>query len=124
MFKKSTVITPKVGEHYVNVTSHPLPITSDQSSSIELYSEGRGEDLDSSNYLVPMDTCSPLNMGNDTSLNINGGTRDHGKWSQFLSEDPLLSLPTSSSFPNYGAITYPPSKVHKNFIVQIFEYLN
>ncbi|KAG2395097.1 uncharacterized protein HKW66_Vig0075270 [Vigna angularis] len=70
VFKKTTVIPPKVGDqHYVNVTtSHANQIiASDQSSSInELYSE----------------------------------------------ED-LLNLPTTStsSFPNYGSMSYPPSKV-------------
>ncbi|TKY56653.1 NAC domain-containing protein 86 [Spatholobus suberectus] len=110
VFKKTAVITPKVGGHCVNFPN-ANQITSDQSSSIELYSEGRGEDLDSSNYLMPMGNCSPHNVENETSLTINGGTRDHGEWSHFSSEDPsLFSLPTSS-FPNFGAITYPPSKV-------------
>ncbi|KAE9606074.1 hypothetical protein Lal_00025434 [Lupinus albus] len=107
IFKKSTEVIPKVGDQYVNVTSHANQITSDQSSSIELYSEGRGEDLDSSNYLMSMDTFSPHNIGNKDPLNVN---EDHGTWSQYLSDDPLFSLPTSS-FPNYGVISYPPSKV-------------
>ncbi|XP_027337522.1 NAC domain-containing protein 86-like [Abrus precatorius] len=109
VFKKTVVIAPKVGEHYVNVTSHANQITSDQSSSIELYSDGRGEVLESSNYLMPWDTCSSQNI-NRTNANINGGTRDNETWTHFLSED-LLNLPTSSSFPNYGSMTYPPSKV-------------
>ncbi|XP_027368480.1 NAC domain-containing protein 86-like [Abrus precatorius] len=110
VFKKTTVITPKVGGHYVNATSHANQI-SDQSSSIELYSEGRGEDLDSSNYLMPMDIGSLHNMRNDqTGFNINDESRNHEKLSHFSSEDPLFSLPTFS-FANYGAITYPPSKV-------------
>ncbi|KAI4307708.1 hypothetical protein L6164_030866 [Bauhinia variegata] len=111
VFKKTAVVAPKLeDQHYVS--SHANQITSDQSSaSIELYSEGRCEDLDqSSDYLMPLDTCSPhmgasLNINNNT----NGAIRDHGKWSQFISEDPF-SLPTSS-FPNCGAISYPPSKV-------------
>lgn len=112
VIKKSTVIVPKVGGQYVNV-SHANQITRDQSSSIEHYSEGREEDLDSSNYFMSMDTFSLHNMGNDNSLNINSGTRDLGTLSHFSSEDPLFNLPTS--FANYGAITYPPSQVHKNF---------
>lgn len=114
MFKKSTVIAPKVGEQYVNVTRHANQMTSEQSSSIELYSEGRGEVLESTNYLMPWDTCSTQNVnGAPASYSSfpNSGTRDNGMWSQFSSED-LLNLPTSSSsFPNYGAIPYPPSKV-------------
>ncbi|XP_020234131.1 NAC domain-containing protein 86 [Cajanus cajan] len=109
VFKKTAVITPKVGGHYVN-TPNANQITGYQSSSIELYSEGRGEDLGSSNYSMPMDTCSPHNVGNETSLTISGGSRDHGNWSHFSSEDPLFSLPTSS-FPNFGTMTYPPSRV-------------
>ncbi|KAH1160162.1 hypothetical protein AAZX31_11G217100 [Glycine max] len=123
VFKKTAVIPPKVGDqHYVNVLSHANQMTSDQSSSIdiELYSEGRGEVLESSNYLMPWDTCpSPnINIGSSLNININGGTkRDNnnnniGTWSHFLSSEDLLNLPTStSSFPNYGSMSYPPSKV-------------
>ncbi|GAU30319.1 hypothetical protein TSUD_211760 [Trifolium subterraneum] len=112
VIKKSTVIVPKVGGQYSNLTSHDNQITSNQSPSVELYSEGRGEDLESSNYLMQMNnSCSPHNMGSETSLNINGGITDHGNWSQFSNDQgPLFSLPTSS-FTNYGAITYPPSKM-------------
>ncbi|KAL9320227.1 hypothetical protein ACSQ67_012066 [Phaseolus vulgaris] len=114
VFKKTAVIPPKVGDqHYVNVsTSHANQIiASDQSSSInELYSEGRGEVLESSNYFMSMDTSPNIN---GTAFNINGGRRDNETaWSHFLSED-LLNLPTAStsSFPNYGSMSYPPSKV-------------
>ncbi|CAL5202791.1 unnamed protein product [Lathyrus oleraceus] len=117
IFKKNTVIVPKVGEQYVNnVTRHANHMTSDQSSSIELYSEGRDEVLESSNYLMPWDSNSTLTLnGGTNTFSNNGGdtTRDNnGIWTQFLSED-LLNLPTSSSsFPNYGSTpNYPPSKV-------------
>ncbi|KAK2440450.1 hypothetical protein P8452_19547 [Trifolium repens] len=116
IFKKSTVIAPKVGEQYVNnVTRHANHITSDQqSSSIELYSEGgRDEVLESSNYLMPWDANSTQNINGNNTFNNNGGmARDNGIWTQFLSED-LLNLPTSSSsFPSYGSTpNYPPSKV-------------
>lgn len=111
MFKKSTVIAPKVGDQYVNVTGNANQMTSDQSLSNELYSsEGRSEVLESSNYLMPWDSSSNQNINGTNTINISGGTRDNGMWSQFLSED-LLNLPTSSSFPNYGATPYPPSKV-------------
>jgi hypothetical protein len=110
------VIAPKVGEQYVNnVTRHANHITSDQqSSSIELYSEGgRDEVLESSNYLMPWDANSTQNINGNNTFNNNGGmARDNGIWTQFLSED-LLNLPTSSSsFPNYASTpNYPPSKV-------------
>lgn len=128
VFKKTAVIPPKVGDqHYVNVLSHANQMTSDQSSSIdiEIYSEGRGEVLESSNYLMPWDTCpSPnINIGSSLNININGGTkRDNnnnniGTWSHFLSSEDLLNLPTStSSFPNYGSMSYPPSKVPSYYL--------
>ncbi|KAI9118319.1 hypothetical protein K1719_010651 [Acacia pycnantha] len=112
VFKKTAVITTKIGEHYVNNGSNQIMNTSDQSSSIELYSEGRsGEDLESSDYLMPMDhhNSSSPHIGNPSS-----GPRDHGKWSQtqFFSEEDPFSLPNSSSlFSNNGSIPYPPSKV-------------
>ncbi|CAJ1960753.1 unnamed protein product [Sphenostylis stenocarpa] len=115
VFKKTAVIPPKVGDqHYVNVTtSHANQIiASDQSSSInELYSEGRGEVLESSNYLMSLDTSSSPNI-NGTTFNINGRTRDNETtWSRFLSEDLLNLPPSTSSFPNYGSMSYPPSRV-------------
>jgi hypothetical protein len=114
VIKKSTVIVPKVGGQYSNLTSHANQITINQSPSVEQYSEGRSEDLESSNYLMQMNACSSHNMGSETSLNINGGIRDHGNWSQSSYDlGPFLSPPTSS-FSNYGAITYPPSKVVHN----------
>ncbi|XP_045828943.1 NAC domain-containing protein 86-like isoform X1 [Trifolium pratense] len=104
VIKKNTVIVPKVGGQYSNLTSHAKQITSNQSPSVEVYSEGRGE---SSNYLMQMSACSPHNMGgSETSLNFNGGISDHGNWSQFSYDQ---GLPTS--FNNYGTITYPPSKM-------------
>ncbi|KAI4299663.1 hypothetical protein L6164_033098 [Bauhinia variegata] len=106
VFKKTAVVAPKiVDQHYAS--SHANQITSDRSSSIELYSEGRCEDLESSGYnkLMPLE----LNGASLTINNNSGAIRDHGKWSQFVSED-HFSLPTSS-FPNYGPISYPPSKV-------------
>ncbi|KAK7841424.1 nac domain-containing protein 45 [Quercus suber] len=58
VFKKSAT-GPKIGEHYaIPTTSYQL--TSDHSSSIELYSEGRCEDLESTDYRMPYDnSCSP-----------------------------------------------------------------
>ncbi|KAK4274982.1 hypothetical protein QN277_018133 [Acacia crassicarpa] len=112
VFKKTAVMTTKIGEHYVNDGSNQVMNTSDQSSSIELYSEGRsGEDLESSDYLMPLDhhNISSPHIGNPSSE-----PRDHGKWSQtqFFSEEDPFSLPNSSSlFSNHGSIPYPPSKV-------------
>ncbi|OIV95704.1 hypothetical protein TanjilG_01498 [Lupinus angustifolius] len=111
VFKKSLVITPKVEEHYVNVTNHVNNLTRDQSSNMELYSEGREEVLESSNYMMPWEMRPTQNIGGTWVNNINGGTRDNGKWSHFSSEDPLLNIPTSL-FPNYEALPYHSSKVN------------
>ena len=70
--------------------------------SIELYSEGRYEDLESSDYMIPLATtnCSSFVPNIESSFNMSiCGTRDHGSWSQYLSEDPF-SIPTYS-FPSY-----------------------
>ncbi|CAL0301404.1 unnamed protein product [Lupinus luteus] len=111
VFKKSLVITPKVEEHYVNVTNHANHLTRDQSSSMELYSEGREEVLENSNYMMPWEMHPTQNISGTWVNNMNSGTRDNEKSSHFSSEDPLLNLPTSS-FPNYEALPYHPSKVN------------
>jgi len=106
VFKKSTTPSPKIGEHYATTTTYQL--TSNHSSSIDLYSEGRGEDLDrSDNYPMPYDSCTP-------SMNITGSSHDmnatrDGKWMQYLSEDAFNLTPPP--FPNYATVSYPPSKV-------------
>ncbi|KAJ7960033.1 NAC domain protein [Quillaja saponaria] len=90
VFKKSTITTPKIAEQQHYVTTPTNQMTSEQSSSIELYSEGRCEDLESSSYLMPMDSnCSSVPSNIEDSYSI---------------------LP-NSSFSNYGAMPYPPSKV-------------
>ncbi|CBI27341.3 unnamed protein product, partial [Vitis vinifera] len=103
VFKK-TASGPKIGEHYATTTTNQM--SSDHSSSMELYSEGRCEDLESSDYPISLDTCSPSLM-NGPSADINA-TRD-GKWMQFLSDEAFY-FPTPS-LPNYGTMSYPPSKV-------------
>ncbi|XP_073226605.1 NAC domain-containing protein 86 isoform X2 [Cicer arietinum] len=90
VFKKSTVIVPKL--------AHNLSITTD-------HSQGRGDVLDTSNYnFMPCHSTSTQNLHGLL-------TRDNNStWTQFLSDD-LLNLPMSSSFPNYASTPYPPSKV-------------
>ncbi|KAG6716462.1 hypothetical protein I3842_04G049800 [Carya illinoinensis] len=110
VFKKSTT-GPKIGEqHYPPITTNQL-MTSEHSSSIDLYSEGRCEDLESSiNYPMQYDSCSS-SMLTGSSLDImRTGTRTDGKWMQFLSEDAFNFTPPP--LPNYEtSVSYPPSKV-------------
>ncbi|XP_065858223.1 NAC domain-containing protein 54 [Euphorbia lathyris] len=111
VFKKSATI-PKIGEHYASTSNQ---MASEHSSSIELYSEGRCDDFESSNYNMPIDQmCSP-NMPNSSPLVHHPHhhlpeSRDHGKWKQYLSED-AFTFSSSQSFSPYGSIPYPPSKV-------------
>ncbi|KDP35715.1 hypothetical protein JCGZ_10487 [Jatropha curcas] len=103
VFKKSANI-PKIGEHFASTSNHQM--ASEHSSSIELYSEGRCEDFESSNYHMPIDTSSP-SVANGSPLHV-GDSRD-GKWKQFLSEDAFSF--SSPSFSSYNNVPYPPSKV-------------
>ncbi|XP_062107678.1 NAC domain-containing protein 54 isoform X2 [Humulus lupulus] len=130
VFKKSAV-GPKIGEQYyastststnhINQNHHShnqhnnrhINMTSDHSSSIEIYSDGRCEDFESNNYpMVPADTCSA-----QTSMmqRCRPDHHPHNKWTHFLSDDDSFnynfSTTPNSSFQNYGGISYPPSKV-------------
>ncbi|KAG8662554.1 hypothetical protein MANES_01G123600v8 [Manihot esculenta] len=107
VFKKSANI-PKMGEHFASTSNQ---MASEHSSSIELYSEGRCEDFESSNYNMPIDTCSP-SIGNTGSPIHLAETRD-GKWKQFLSEDAFTF--SSPSFSSYGALPYPLPKIDVAF---------
>ncbi|XP_035544159.1 NAC domain-containing protein 86-like isoform X1 [Juglans regia] len=105
IFKKSTT-GPKIGEQYANRTTNQL--TTDHSSSIELYSEGRcDQDLESPDYPMQYDSFSP-HMQTGSSHEISG-TRSDGKWMQFLSKD-AFNLTPPAPFPNYGTHV-DPSKV-------------
>ncbi|KAJ9172917.1 hypothetical protein P3X46_016106 [Hevea brasiliensis] len=103
VFKKS-VNMPKIGEHFASTSNQ---MASEHSSSIELYSEGRCEDYESSNYPMPIDTCSLSIANNGSPLHL-GETRDE-KWKHFLSEDAFTF--SSPSFSSFGTVPYPPSKV-------------
>ncbi|XP_057468848.1 NAC domain-containing protein 54-like [Actinidia eriantha] len=113
VFKKSAT-GPKIGDHYVASTSNNQ-ISSDHSSGIDLYSEGRcDQDLDSSGYNhMPMDTTSSpnninINIHGSSSMNTSTGATDDN-WMRYLSEDAFgFNAP---SFGNCGGISYPPSKV-------------
>lgn len=110
VFKKSTTPGPKIGEHYG--TTNTYQVTSNHSSSIDLYSEGRLGDQDleirSDNYPMQYDSCSSPNMLTGSSLDHMNATRDV-KWMQYLSEDAFNFTPPP--FSNYGNVSYPPSKV-------------
>ncbi|OVA14279.1 NAC domain [Macleaya cordata] len=117
IFKKSAV-GPKTGEQYTTTRSvNPYQqqwISNnhhhDHSSTVELSSEGRGEDLESSNYHFPSETCSPdvVQGMSSTSFNFNGSSRD-GKWMQYLADEAFGAA--TPAFPSHGHIPFLPSKV-------------
>ncbi|CAB4302244.1 unnamed protein product [Prunus armeniaca] len=110
IFKKSAT-GPKIGEHYGSTSTTNYQLTSDHSSSVELYSDGgRCEDFESSSYPMQMNACSSSpNFVHTSSLDM--ARKRDGKWTQFLSKDAFNCSSSFSSFPNHGNVPYPPSKV-------------
>ncbi|KAL5721667.1 hypothetical protein ACHQM5_005283 [Ranunculus cassubicifolius] len=109
IFKKS-MVGPKTGEQYnaahVNV-SHCQWTPNDQSSNLEISSEGGGADLEITSYAMTSGTYS----SNDNQLmafDVNG-TRDENKWMQYLTEDAFG--PSTPAFPSHGNMAYVPSTV-------------
>ncbi|XP_011096933.1 NAC domain-containing protein 45 [Sesamum indicum] len=92
VFKKSLNTSPKIGDHYVASAS-------DRSSSIDLHCEGRYEDLDSSDYQMPL-TSSP-------ATNMTSSSTD-ARWMQYLSEE---AFSFNNPYSNSPPIPYPPSRV-------------
>lgn len=110
IFKKSAT-GPKIGEHYGSTSTTNYQLTSDHSSSVELYSDGgRCEDFESSSYPMQMNACSSSpNFVHTSSLDM--ARKRDGKWTQFLSKDAFNCSSSFSSFPNHGNVPYPPSRV-------------
>ncbi|XWS30622.1 hypothetical protein CRYUN_Cryun23aG0001600 [Craigia yunnanensis] len=105
VFKKSATAPKIIEEHYqLATTSNQIQITSEHSSSLELYSEARCEE--SSDFAIPVDACSPSVL-NRSSIGISDA-RDE-KWLQSLSKDAFGLI--NPSFSSYGTLSYPPSKV-------------
>lgn len=109
VFKKS-LNGPKIVEQNYGTTA------SDHSSSVDLYSEGRCEDMETCEYPMQSPPCSTnINIQGSPHNNIGGSTSD-GRWMQYLSDEALNF--TNTSFPNYGAaVPYPPSKVNKKIFI-------
>ncbi|KAE8720860.1 NAC domain-containing protein 74 [Hibiscus syriacus] len=98
VFKK-TAIAPKIAwEHYQHVSTSNS-IACEYSSSLELYSKGRCEEI--SEFPIPVDTCSSSVLGRP-SIDIRDA--NDFKWMQSLSQDAF-------GFPNHETLPYHPSKV-------------
>ncbi|XP_057539586.1 NAC domain-containing protein 54 [Amaranthus tricolor] len=89
VFKKTAttisnnIATSSSQEHtFTNI----VQMTSDQSSSIDIYSEGRCDDFDTSDYSIPIETCSttnnPLTHGSTSLCDVGDG-----QWMQYLNEE-------------------------------------
>ncbi|KAK4430481.1 hypothetical protein Salat_1348800 [Sesamum alatum] len=81
-----------MGDHYVGSAS-------DRSSSIDLHCEGRYDDLDSSDYQMPLTSSPAMNM-------ISSST--DARWMQYLSEE---AFSCNNPYSNSPPIPYPPSRV-------------
>ncbi|XP_073101771.1 NAC domain-containing protein 54 isoform X1 [Elaeis guineensis] len=105
IFKKSAP-GPKIIEHYgAPYEEHSEWMSNDRSPTVDLSSDGRGEDLDSCAYPFPRGTCSS-EMIHGASFNASASI--DSKWMQFLNEETFAS---SSSFYHLPSFSYVPSKV-------------
>nr|GME19263.1 NAC domain-containing protein 86-like [Ipomoea batatas] len=118
VFKKSLTNTgPKISDHYVSAAS-------DRSSSMDIYSEGRCEEMESSNYAMaaPPSSAAASCSSMAAAAAVHGSPFHHvaaagpstndDKWMQYLSDEAFsFHTPPPSSIPNYTTMPYPPSKV-------------
>ncbi|GMH10252.1 hypothetical protein Nepgr_012093 [Nepenthes gracilis] len=99
VFKKTVPMPPNTEPCYAFKNMNQM--SSDGSSSIDIYSERRCDDLDGSDYSIPVERCSP---------SVTRGSSHHdGQWMQYLAEEEF-SFPTPS-FCSYGTTQPPSSKV-------------
>ncbi|KAK6927792.1 NAC domain, partial [Dillenia turbinata] len=104
VFKKTATPVPRSGEHYGNINTSQF--SGDRSPSIDMYSEGRCEDINTSSYTIPLNSC-PSNYAHGSPLG-NNNARD-GTWLQYLTDE-ALSFP-NSPYQSCGNTSYLPSKV-------------
>lgn len=113
IFKKTAPPTPpKIATQYGYTTNMAQMSSDQQSSSIDIYSEGRCDDFASSEYSVPIErSCSTNNLarGHASSSSSHCNMGD-GQWLQYLNDQDDFSFPTPA-FQNRGSLPYPPSKV-------------
>ncbi|XP_021713617.1 NAC domain-containing protein 86-like [Chenopodium quinoa] len=113
IFKKTTPPTPpKIAPQYGYTTNMAQMSSDQQSSSIDIYSEGRCDDFESSAYSVPIERSCTTNIfaqGHASSSSSHRNMGD-GQWLQYLNDQDDFSFPTPA-FHNSGSLPYPPSKV-------------
>lgn len=105
IFKKSAP-GPKVIEHYgAPYEEHSEWMSNDRSPTVDLSSDGRGEDLESRAYPFPRGTCSS-ELIHGASFNL--GSSIDSKWMRFLNEETITS---PSPFYHLPSFSYVQSKV-------------
>ncbi|GAB4836118.1 NAC domain-containing protein 54 [Ancistrocladus abbreviatus] len=103
VFKKTTPVPLKIEQPryaFQNVN----PTSSDGYSSIDIYSEGRYDDLESSEYSIPVE------RSRSPSFPPAGSSLHDGQWMQYLAAEEEFSFP-APSFHHYGTSSFAPSKV-------------
>ncbi|XP_020248888.1 NAC domain-containing protein 86-like isoform X2 [Asparagus officinalis] len=108
VFKK-TAPGPKIIEHY----GAPYQLqqqwkANDHSSTVELSSEGIGDDLESCGYTFQSEFCS---SGVAQRPSHNEATDADGKWMQFLEEEAFIATNNIPPFHNPSSFSYVPSRV-------------
>ncbi|KAJ4759269.1 NAC domain-containing protein 86 [Rhynchospora pubera] len=111
VFKKSAP-GPKIIEHYgapAPCVDHTGWMSYDHSSpTLEISSDGRGEDLESSSYSFPPEMRTPVKFQRYEP--VDASVADDGKWMQFLTEDTFDA--TTGSFIDPTGFPCFPSKVN------------
>ncbi|GAB4855305.1 hypothetical protein Ancab_023924 [Ancistrocladus abbreviatus] len=103
VFKKTAPVPPKI-EQLQHTFKNVNQMSSDGSSSIDIYSEGRCDDLESSEYSIPVE------RSRSPSITPAGSSLHDGQWMQYLADEEEFSFPTPS-FHNYGTNPSALSKV-------------
>ncbi|KAJ8442211.1 hypothetical protein Cgig2_005151 [Carnegiea gigantea] len=86
VFKKSSITSSKMAssssQDHSLTNNVALIMSSDQSSSIDIYSDGRCNDFESSEYSVPIERCSTTLTDHGSSSPL--GDAGDGQWMQYL----------------------------------------
>ena len=104
VFKKSAP-GPKIIEHYgAPYEMHPQWTANDHSSTVELSSDGRGDEFESCSY--PFQSSGIMQRPSS----YNAAAAVDGKWKQFLAEETFL-VTNNPPFHGPSSFSYVPSKV-------------
>lgn len=106
MFKKNGTDLKITEQNGASFDDHSHWTPNDQSSALELSSEGRGEDLESSCYRFQSETGSS-DIIQEPDFGVNA--QREGKWMHFIVDEALSSA--DPPFQNHRSSSHIPSKV-------------